>query len=113
MTKLPRDFYVRKFLNRPKFHSTAMVLGGVQVRLESFRKSKPAQVAMEADLTLSDCDRQITLDFHLWVDADLAAVANARHKSRVLRESVNGFLNAVDVALDLIEADRIEAAEDA
>lgn len=95
-----KSYYKRAFLNKPKFESVGLIL---------------AEAAMDgrdlsADLTIGDCTRQITLAFSVWRRGprdeeyyDAREIANIRHKSAVLRQTVNDFLDRVEEGLVELE----------
>lgn len=87
--------YVREFLNLPE-HGSAFILAEAEMR----------RGALDATLTLSDCNRQLHIDFSIYGEDDYA---NVRHKSALLRRTVNELLDLVDArleALSMVPAER-------
>ena len=85
--------YVREFLNLPE-HGSAFVLASAETR--SGKHTRTGKDYLDAELTLCDCHRQITLDLSLYGPEE---VANVRHKSALLRRTVNDLLDQVDAAI--------------
>jgi hypothetical protein len=89
-------FYRRRFLNRRGFHAGAYVLADCQV--ETFRRPNAApQHSIDADLTIADCGRVVTIDFCV---SNEAAARNALHKARLLREVVVDFTESLEAAVE-------------
>ena len=107
---LPRKFYTRKFLNRPRYHSTALVLAGVEVTRSPTKRVPNPVVDVSAEMTISDCDRQITLDLNAWGSGDQAwgNLRNAQFKSRAFRKAINDFLDATDRGHEILEQELLE-----
>jgi hypothetical protein len=90
---MKRDIQVvRKFLN-PK-QGMAAVYGKVEMPLPYHVDEDTYGCSLDANLTLSDCGRQITLDFDAYDEADV--------KARLAK------LDKIREALDLIEDGLIE-----
>lgn len=77
MTRRKR-LYIRKFLNKPGFHTTGHILAIVEGNSYTFN--------------LSDCDRQIKLEFNGY---DNAARKNALFKVDVLLTTITAFKEAM------------------
>jgi hypothetical protein len=91
-----KRFYKRTFLNKPRHESTGLILADAYL----------TDNELAADLTIGDCSRQVTLAFSVWVGREKIEpgdVANVRHKSAVLRKTVNEFLDAVEEGLQELE----------
>lgn len=86
-------FYRRRFLNRPGFQAGAYALANCHVIT---RRGKNNGRAVEADLTIADCSRVVTLELCAYSEAD---ARNSLHKARLLRSIVNGFTDAVEEAV--------------
>jgi hypothetical protein len=108
--KLPKRFYTRRFLNRPGYHSTALVLGEVAVTRSPTKRRPDPRVDIAAEITISDCDRQITLDLNAWGSGDQAwgNLRNAQFKSRTFRKAINDFLDAADAGHALLEQEFLD-----
>ena len=91
--KLPRSkifMRVRKFLNRPGFHSTAAVLAEVR------RDRQHVNLALE----ISDCSRKITLSLDTYDEENLN---NTLRKLDILAETLARVRTVVTVAMDEAE----------
>ncbi|OYO15802.1 hypothetical protein BI335_12055 [Enemella evansiae] len=86
-------FYRRRFLNRRGHHANAYVVA--EVELEPGKRGERPDVC--AQLTIADCRRSATLDFDIYSDRD---VANALRKARLLQEILDGFVAALEHAVD-------------
>ncbi|AKU17483.1 hypothetical protein [Luteipulveratus mongoliensis] len=96
---MSRLYYRRRFLNRRGHHAGAYAIA--QVDLKRARGADPDEpTRVDADLHLADCHRMVTLDFYA---DDRDSARNALHKARLLREIVNGFVDAFEEAVE--EAD--------
>ena len=84
-----RPFYRRRFLNRRGYHAGAYVLADISLARSSDRQ----RVWLNADLTVADCGRIVTLDFDITGHRD---VANALHKARLLRDVIVAFTDALE-----------------
>lgn len=87
-------YYRRTFLNKPRYESIGLVLADV-VRRSQADSSRP-YLTCDADLTIGDCSRQITLNFWANSTDSLADIANIEYKSQLLRTVINDFLDVVD-----------------
>lgn len=88
-----RRFYRRTFLNKRGHHAGAYVLADVS--LERGMVSDDGTDVC-AHLTVADCARTAVLQFDVH-DRDTAA--NALHKARVLKTVVDGFVDALELAV--------------
>lgn len=90
-----RRFYRRTFLNLRGHHAGAYVLADID--LETGFGGDSTERVVCGHLTLADCGRVTELQF----DADDAAGArNALHKARELQRVVDGFVTALERAVD-------------
>ena len=92
---MPTRYYTRRFLNRRGHHAGAYVLASV----EDTSRHPDDSTWTDVDFVLSDCGRQIRLDF----EADTANLANSLHKIDVLLETLTRFRAA------LVEEGRLAA----
>lgn len=90
-------FYIRKFFNRPGYHSTGFIYGYVA-------KTTNRRSYLDATLTLGDCSRQITLDF----DHDKRGRKNTMYKLDTIIEALTKFKEAL-----LTEYEAIDQREEA
>ena len=84
---MPRDKYAywkRKWLNRKGFESTAFVYATVNERWNQW---------LDGGITISDCSRQITLDFMSSDDADFK---NCLYKLDTLIEVLQEYRDAYE-----------------
>ncbi len=82
-----KRFLRRRFLNRRGFHAGAFVIASCEV--DEFRPRDLApRYTVEADLTLADCGRIVSLDFCVSSESD---ARNALFKVRLLRDVVDEF----------------------
>lgn len=72
-------YRVKKWLNKPGFHSTAFIFGSIEGK--------------NGTLKISDCDRTITLDFDWW---DRGGANNAIAKAKLLEEEMHKFRLALE-----------------
>ena len=98
----PRKTHHRKFLNK----DTGMAAVEYTVECEEYenKRSKKTERNVTADLTLSDCNRQITLDFGVWGSDPKGHVKSRREKVRILEEAVIAFLDQCNAAYDWMES---------
>ncbi|SEE76124.1 hypothetical protein [Ruania alba] len=88
------SFYRRRFLNRRGHHAGAYALA--QVRTEASWEPGSDDRRVDAQLTLADCGRVVSLEF----DVDTAGDArNALYKARLLRSIIIGFTEALEQAV--------------
>jgi hypothetical protein len=91
-----KRFYRRRFLNRRGYHVGAYVIADCQV--DVFRRRDPrAEHFVDADVTIADCSRIVTLDFDVSDETD---ARNALHKARLLRDVMVEFTAALEAAVD-------------
>jgi hypothetical protein len=105
-----RRFYRRGFLNNPGQQSIALYLAEARHRLMTIRHGShkgEKYIDLTAELTLGDCNRQITLEFGVDSDNNWDQINNVAHKARVLREVVNGFLDTVDEGVERVRRFKI------
>ncbi|GAA3563153.1 hypothetical protein GCM10022197_18370 [Microlunatus spumicola] len=95
---MPNRYYTRRFLNRRGHHAGAYVLASV----EDTSRRPDDTTWTDVDFVLSDCGRQIQLDF----DVDTDSLANSLHKVDVLLETLTKFRAA------LVEEGRLAAERD-
>lgn len=62
--------------------------------------------SIDAGVTISDCGRQISLDFYIY---DEAEYINAMHKLTVLQDELAAFRNQLNVAYSAWKADKVQA----
>ncbi|MFG1923799.1 hypothetical protein [Cryptosporangium sp. NPDC048952] len=91
---MSRVFYRRFWLNRPGFHSSAFVLSEIELRPDD------GGLDLIAQFQLADCRRSATLDFDVYSNASAGDRKNALRKARLLRDSVNAFCDALEVAAE-------------
>lgn len=84
-----RRFYRRTFLNRRGCHAGAYVLADVFMKRSHDRQ----RVWLNAELTVADCGRAVTLDFDIRSKRD---ITNALHKARLLRDIIAAFAAALE-----------------
>lgn len=94
------DIEMREWLNRKGHHS----VGAVYTTLSRGTHDKGEAHHVDASMIISDCARQITLDFDSWSVPD---VENAIHKVRVLER----HLRAVRVELEATRVEMIAAGQ--
>lgn len=103
------NFYIRRWLNKERHHAGAHVIAEVRVRTwKGHDKEKKKYVSVDADLTIADCNRTVTLDFGAYGDSFDRDKKNVRYKVNTLRHSINQFLDAVEQAYDEAEDALIE-----
>ena len=85
---MPHRYYTRRFLNRRGHHAGAYVLASVE---DTTRRKPDDDAWVETDFVLSDCGRQIQLDF----DVDPAGLPNSLHKVDVLLDTLTRFRAAL------------------
>lgn len=62
-------------------------------------------VNVDSGLTVSDCSRQINLDFEVWDSSrDKSYLRERRRKIALFREVVNAYLDATEKAYDELES---------
>jgi hypothetical protein len=88
--------YVRRFLNLPEHHAGAYLLAEV----EETSPDDDADTIADATLVLTDCTRQISLDFPLWSAHDRR---NSIHKARLLAREFTRFADALETEARLID----------
>ena len=93
---MSKRYYTRRFLNRRGHHAGAYVLASVE---DTSRRAPDDDGWVETELVMSDCGRQIRLDF----DVDRAGLANSLHKLDVLIDTLTRFRAA------LVEEGRLAA----
>jgi hypothetical protein len=86
-----RRFYRRTFLNRRGQHGGAYVLADIS----SERAPAGDRAWLDAELTIADCGRVVTLDFDITRRRD---AANALYKARLLRDVLVAFADALEAA---------------
>ncbi len=89
-----RRFYRRRFLNRRGHHAGAYVLADCRVVTD--RRDGKTVREVDAQLTIADCSRVISLDLSAFNEAD---ARNALHKARLLRAIMNEFSDAFEAAV--------------
>lgn len=91
----------RQFLNTEEAGGVAFIKASVS----EASVNPDGYVSFDAELTISDCSRQVTLDFSVYGSADNTAesVANVRTKLRRLKQTIAAFEQAVSEQLDWIE----------
>jgi hypothetical protein len=90
-------FYRRAFLNRRGFHAGAYVHATIEV---TDGYSDDGSKRVDAYLTVADCGRAAELDFSA---GNRASARNALFKARLLKKTVDAFVEALEQAVD--EAD--------
>lgn len=86
-------FYRRRFLNRRGHHAGAYIYANLAIEA---RRREGARDVIDAELTIADCSRVMTLDFAVY---DRAGARNAVYKARLLRQVVNDFTDALEAAV--------------
>lgn len=91
----------RQFLNTEEDGGVAFIRASVG----EATVNNDGYVSFDAELGLSDCNRQISLDFSVYGQQDSIAdeVANLRTKLRRLRSTFAAFDRAVTEQLDFLE----------
>ena len=84
-------YYKRGFLNM----NEGMAAFIAAVEYSELRGGETHNGAIDAGLTISDCGRQINLDFYIY---DEAEYINAIHKLTVLQDELAAFRVQLDVA---------------
>jgi hypothetical protein len=104
---MPHRYYTRRFLNRRGHHAGAYVLASVE---DTSRRPDDVRWT-EVEFVLSDCGRQIQLDF----DVDADSLANSLHKVDVLLDTLTKFRAALveEGRLAAERERRVKAAKDA
>jgi DNA-binding XRE family transcriptional regulator len=100
--------YSRQFLNEPGHHGLAAVLTEV-----NDGDTDSTFLDFGASVTISDCNRTVTLDFGVYggtgTDKDRAelraSLKNARAKAALLQAELNAFVGALDEALVDVETE--------
>ena len=95
-----RRFYRRRFLNRRGFHAGAYVLADCRIVTERAAGTTVREV--DAELTIADCSRVVSLDLSALNEAD---ARNALHKARLLRAVVDEFTDAFTAAVTEVYPD--------
>jgi hypothetical protein len=90
-----KRFLRRRFLNRRGFHAGAYVLASCEVDEFCSRDVAP-RYTVDADLTVADCGRIVSLDFCVGTERD---ARNALYKVRLLRDVVDDFTDAMEAAI--------------
>ena len=87
------DYLTRDFLNLEGHHAGAYLLASVKAG----QREDPTRFEawVDASLTLTDCNRQIQLDFSAW---NAEARENALHKARLLRDRIDAFVETFELA---------------
>ena len=89
-------FYRRRFLNQRGHHAGAYLLASCG--LDVFRRSgSEPSYSVDAELTVADCGRIVTLDFSAHSEA---SARNALHKSRQLRDALVDFTAALEATVE-------------
>ncbi len=78
------DYYVRKFLNKKKGIATIEIVG-------ERSKRTPAAYHTDAAVTITDCARQITLDFYLDSKHSKKAIPDTLKKLDILIDELTKF----------------------
>lgn len=86
--------YTRGFLNQPRHESIGLYLA--EVRREDHTDGT---AALEADLTIGDCFRAVTITCGLHDEPEPGQVENVLSKARQLRDIVTEFCSAVETAV--------------
>jgi hypothetical protein len=107
----PREgqtFYIRQFLNDEGHGGLAAVLAEVNTG-----DVEESYMDFGAELSLSDCNRTVQIDFGVYgnaEDADDRAelrkdLQNARNKAQRLADTISAFMEALEHGLMYVEAD--------
>ena len=91
-----KRFLRRRFLNRRGFHAGAYVLASCDIDEFRYRDEAP-RYTVDADLTVADCGRVVSLDFCVGSEND---ARNALYKVRLLRDVVDDFAAALEGAIE-------------
>jgi len=95
-------FYSRKFLNpRPK-------CGMAAIEADVSIQESDDSISVASHLTISDCNRRISLEFDVYdyglnLRQNLALLKERRHKARLLQKTIQGYFAALEVAYAEIE----------
>jgi hypothetical protein len=89
-----QKFYRRAFLNQRGFHAGAFVHADIAVE-DGYRAGDGKRV--EAYLSIADCGRAANLDF---CAEDRRFARNALFKARLLKKTVDAFVEALEQAID-------------
>lgn len=87
-------FYIRKFLNKAGYHSSAFVFGEITKSISKSKKKTgkvKENIWRDAELKIADCDRIVSLsmDFHT-----VGLANNSIYKLDVLIDSLKEFREA-------------------
>ena len=107
--KAPRKKHRRGFLNKNSGMAAFEWTVSTEVAEEwkgRNGKVEPKHAEIQAELTLSDCNRQITLDWGLWGRGELS---DRRTKLETFEAEVGAFIDAMNDALDWAEEFNDEA----
>lgn len=91
-----RIFYRRSFLNAPGHHAGAHVIAFVRLTQD------PGGPGVDAEVTIADCNRTVTLDFWLGSSSTAAERRNAVRKARLLADTLAEFADGLELALDAV-----------
>lgn len=94
-------FYLRKFLNKPRYHAGAYLLASITREEYRNKDGETTEIYYSTDLRISDCDRIVSLSLD---DGDRADRANTMHKLDTLIDGLVRFRAALAKAHAEIEA---------
>lgn len=103
-------FYIRKFFNKPGYHSTGFIYAYVAKSTKKSLRNGGGYVS--CDLTIGDCSRQISLDFDHYSKKDRE---NSLYKIDTILGAITKFREALVVeyeAIEQAEAERLAEEEE-
>ncbi len=103
-----KSTYKRYFLNPDEGIAAASFAVDLRKDMHRWRECKPdPQLYLEASIELSDCSRQINLEFEIWPDDDKKEtrklLKQRRAKLKKLKQIVDDFVQATSSAYDEID----------
>lgn len=97
-------YYKRGFLNM----NEGMAAFIANIEYQELREGETHNTAIDAGVTISDCGRQISLDFYIY---DEAEYINAMHKLKVLQDELGAFRKQLNVAYGVWKVDKAQAIQ--
>lgn len=102
----PKRFYSRKWLNKAKHHTSAHLIMDVRCDIDKYGKPLKEHRSVNTSFEIMDCNRKVSLDFYMHGDkSDKAANGNALAKAYLLRDSMDEFIEALEIAKEWVEED--------
>lgn len=97
-------FYRRLFLNKPKHHAGAHIIASVKPTVTRDKKTKKVTwKEIDAELTIGDCRRVVTLEFSAYGKDYNRDLKNALYKAHTMLHVVTDFVAALEEAIEEIE----------